>query len=83
MNSDVYYLPELFIDIGRSAGLATAGDRWGADFTAATSAALSFAGPATVGLPNSIPLVLLGLFVLSITAPGCRRPFQSGLFSSR
>ena len=63
----LFYLPELFIDIGLPAEGASPGNRWSSDFSTAVNASLSFAGPAVVSLPGSANLVLIGLLSLVMT----------------
>ena len=63
-NGRIFYLPELFIDIGLPAATGSPGERWSSDFSVPANATLSFAGPALVALPGSAALLLLGLVLL-------------------
>ena len=63
MNSDVFFLPELFLDIGLPVGFAPTEDRWASDFEVPVNAALSFAGPqVSISISGTTGLFLIGLF---------------------
>ena len=62
MNSDVFFLPELFVDIGLPAEADPTDDRWALSFDAPVNAALSFAGPeVSVSIPGTTELFLIGM----------------------